>query len=160
MSEKPSEVLTEIPASVRDLLKKGSLAWREQHYTEAKKHLEDAITIAQELNSLYGVLGAKHLLGNIAFNECEDEKSQMLHQEVMVESRAINYMAGIASSLSNLAFIDIVQENYEEASLKYEESIRLYEACGAITEADTVRQLNEAYIVQRHPLDIHRTCKE
>ena len=159
MSEKSTQTLTEIPAPVRDLLKKGSLAWREQRYTAAKKHLADAMTLAQDLNSVYGILGAKHLLGNIAFNECEDEKSQLLHREVMAESRAINYTAGIASSLSNLAFIDIVQESYDEARLKYEESIRLYETCGAIAEADTVRQLKEAYVVQRHPLDIHRTCK-
>ena len=147
-----------MPEIVRDLLKKGSRAWRERRYAEAKIHLEDAILIAQDMKSIYGVLGAKHLLGNVAFNECEDDKSRLLHEEVIAECRAINYTAGIASSLANLALIDIVQENYNEARLKYDESIRLYETCGCMAEANTVRESEQAYVLQRQPLDIHRTC--
>lgn len=158
MVEKQTDISQEISAEALDLIKKGHRAWQARRYREAKTYLEEALEIAHAKNSVYGILGAKHLLGNIAFNECNDEKSRLIHEEVMAQSRTIGYEGGVASSLANLAVIDIVAGHYDQARRKYEESIVSYEAGGFTAEAKAIRELIERYIVRREPLNIHRTC--
>ena len=149
-----------IPADIVALLQRGATAWREQRYEESRMFMEQALSVAHAANNAQGVMSARHMLANIAFNQCDDAKSRALHEELLAECRAMNFAGGIASSLANLALIDIVESKFDGARAKYEEAIRHYEAGGHRAEADGCRQALEDFVVQRKPLNVPRVPRE
>ena len=76
---------------------------------DARLLAEQALSAAVEAGNSHGALTARRLLANIAFNQCEDEKSRAMHEELLAECRTSGFGGGVASSLANLALIDIVQ---------------------------------------------------
>ncbi|MCL5996789.1 MAG: hypothetical protein M1546_12145, partial [Chloroflexi bacterium] len=78
----------------------------------------------------------------------------------LAECRVMNYASGIASSLANLALIDLVEGKFEGACAKYEEAIRHYEAGGHRAEADGCRQALEDFVVLRKPLNVPRVPRD
>ena len=142
------------------LLQKGGSAWREQRFDDARVLFEHALLLAREVDSPQGTLSARHMLANIAFNQCEDEKSRAMHEELLAECRASGFNGGIASSLANLALIDVAEGKFDDAQDKYEQAISLYEADGYTEVASSVRQTLEELVVQRKPLTVPRKARK
>jgi hypothetical protein len=156
MSEGQSGRMVFIPDDILMVLQRGSTAWREKRFDDARLLMEQALSMAQKANNLHAILSAKHMLANIAFNQCEDAKSRALHEECLAACRAMDFRGAIASSLGNLALIDIVEGKFDDARAKYEEATKLYEAAGLTAEAAGCRRALEDLIVQRKPLTVPR----
>ncbi len=130
-----------IPADVLECLAKGGPAWGAQDYVSAKRYANEALELARHHNSELGELGALHMLANIAFNECDDPLSQKLHESVLAKSREIGYWEGAASSLTNLALLDLVKGDSESARDKYQQAIQAYESSNHFEMAEHVRSI-------------------
>ena len=156
MTEKQSAPVVLIPDNIAMVLQQGGTAWQEGRFAEARMLMEQVLAMGREVNNLYAILSAKHMLANIAFNECEDERSRALHEECLAECRAMNYLAGVASSLGNIALVDVVEGKFDDARAKYEEAIAIYEAEGYTEVANGVRQTMEDLVMQRKPLTVPR----
>ncbi len=119
-----------IPEAIRQLLAKGGAAWGRQEYRQAKQCANEALQLANQHNSVLGELGAFHLLANIAFNQCQDQLSSEIHEQVILKSRKIGFWGGEASSLINLALIAVVDGDFDSATDNYEQAMELYELAG------------------------------
>ena len=128
-------------ADVLECLSQGGAAWGAQDYAAAKRHAIQALERAQSHRSVHGELGALHLLANIAFNQCEDEASRKLHEQVKTRSLEIGFWEGAASSLTNLALFDIFEDHIAEACDKYQQAIDLYQAAGNDEMVAVVRSI-------------------
>ncbi|MCL5996790.1 MAG: hypothetical protein M1546_12150, partial [Chloroflexi bacterium] len=76
-----------IPDDIVALLQQGATAWREQRYEAARVLMEQALSMAHAANNAQGIMSARHMLANIAFNQCDDAKSRALHEELLAECR-------------------------------------------------------------------------
>lgn len=130
-----------IPAVVLDCLAKGGSAWNAQDYGIARQHANEALKLAQSHQSVHGELGALHLLANIAFNQCEDDVSRELHELVKTKSLEVSFWEGAASSLTNLALLDLVEGNLPAARDKYQQAYGLYETAGNLEMAEMMRSI-------------------
>lgn len=130
-----------IPAAVLECLAKGGQAWNAQDYVTARQHANGALALAQNDKSIHGELGALHLLANIAFNQCEDAISSALHHRVRTKSLEIGFGEGAASSLTNLALIDIIEGDLSAARDKYQQAIELYNSIGNTEMAAAVQSI-------------------
>ena len=130
-----------IPTDVLECLSKGGPAWGAKDYPTAKRHANEALRLAKQHESRLGELGATHLLANIAFNECEDLLSQELHEQVLIGSRDIGYWDGAASSLTNLALLDLVKGDAFAARDKYQQAVEIYETANNPEMAANVRSI-------------------
>jgi hypothetical protein len=132
---------TSKPDEVLDCLSQGGVAWSAQDYVTAKQHANEALELAQRQKHVHGELGALHLLANIAFNQCEDKASRELHERVKTRSLEVGFWEGAASSLTNLALIDIVDSNLSAARDKYQQAIGLYETISNVEMVEIVRAI-------------------
>jgi hypothetical protein len=130
-----------IPSEILDSLSRGGAAWNSQDYTNATRYANEALKLAQQQKSVYGELGALHLLANIAFNESNDKLSRELHERLYRKSLEFDFLDGAASSLGNLALIDIVEGDIVAARDKYQKALDFYETSGNIEMANTIRSI-------------------
>jgi hypothetical protein len=84
----------------------GRDAWRQQDYPRARRLFEEALRVPGDSGDRLGKVAACHSLGNVAFNECDDE-SRHVHLAVAYSSRLDGDEQGIATSLGSLALIDV-----------------------------------------------------
>ena len=148
-----------IPSEVLELLSKGGAAWNAKDYRTAKNNAAEALTLSQQLGNIHGELGSLHLLANIAFNECDDKKSRDLHERILARSFEIGYLDGAASSLANLALIDIVENDLETARNKYHQALELYEKSGSHEWAERIRSILSKDQLETVLEGINRICK-
>jgi hypothetical protein len=130
-----------IPSNILERLSKGGAAWNSQDYVNATLYANEALKLAQQQKSVYGEMGALHLLANIAFNQCNDKLSKELHERLYRNSLEIGFFDGAASSLGNLALIDIVEGDILAAREKYQQAIGFYETSGNYEMANTIRSI-------------------
>lgn len=134
-----------VPPDLQQALTEGYEAWRGKLYEEARGKLEAALSEAQAAGSLFGVLQAKHHLGNVMFNLREDAASRRLHAEVLAEGVKPGLEWCIATSLGNIANVDVVEGRLDDARAHYDAAIAAYEAAGQAPMAAQVKA-TRAYI--------------
>ncbi len=126
MSQEPKSTPHDIPLAVMELLGSGGAAWSAHDYVLAKACAENALTRARASGSAHGALGALHLQALIAFNECRDADARDMHTAVLTRSLQIGFYDGAASALTNLALLDIVDNDYDSARERYRQAERWY----------------------------------
>lgn len=147
-----------IPSSVLDSLSRGGSAWNSQDYINATRYANEALQLARQQKSVYGEFGAIHLLANIAFNECNDKLSRELHEQLYRKCLEIDFLDGAASSLGNLALIDIVEGDIVAAHGKYQQALGFYEISGNNEMADTIRSILSKDKIETVLEGISRRC--
>jgi hypothetical protein len=148
----------ELPDDIRALVVDGREAWRARDYATARALLGDALSRARASGHRFAEVAALHFLGNVAFNECRDDESRRLHNEVLAYSRADGDDHGIATSLGNLALVDVAVGDLDGAGVKFEESARAYERIGMPQQAATIRATADAFLFRHVPIEsrVHR----
>ena len=116
----------DIPLAIMELLGVGGAAWNARDYVLAKAHAATALTQARSAGSAHGTLGALHLQALIAFNECRDADARELHTAVLTQALQIGFYDGAASALTNLALLDIVDNDPAAARERYRQAERWY----------------------------------
>jgi hypothetical protein len=139
-----------------DALMVGLAEQQAGRYDDARRIFEGILQSAVGDGDRFGVIGATHMLGNVAFNQCRDAESVRLHTEVLQECTELGFAWGIGTSLGNLAFVDLVEGRFDDAASKFDGAIAAYEAAGLTDRADSVRGMVELYVRQRQPLTIPR----
>lgn len=131
----------EIPSPVMEKLAAGGAAWRAHDYENAKAHAAEAGKLAETQHSLHGVIGAKHLCALIAFNERDGALSRRLHVEALNDALRVGYLSGAATSLVNLALIDIDEGDLDSAQAHYRQALIHYQNCGDLENAGRITQI-------------------
>ena len=149
MSQELKVTPQDIPLAVMELLGAGGAAWSAHDYVLAKACAENALTHARASGSAHGALGARHLQALIAFNECRDDDARVMHTEVLAQSLQIGFYDGAASALTNLALLDIVDNDYDAARERYRQAERWYRDSANADMAEVV-----ADILRKDDLDV------
>ena len=132
-----------LPFEVRWPTERGLALWRGGDLETAKSSLEIALSTAHELDSAFGVFHALHLRACVAFSERDYALSRALHGEVLARCREIDFLGGMASSLCDLAMIDLVEGDVAGAWVRYERGIACYEEGGYVEQAAAARAMWE-----------------
>jgi hypothetical protein len=143
----------ELPDDIRSLVVEGREAWRARDYSTAKALLGDALPRARANGHRFAEVAALHFLGNVAFNECRDEEFRRLHGEALAYSKADGDYHGIATSLGNLAPVDVAIGDLDSAGLKFEEFAEAYERIGMHQPTATLRATANAFLVEHVPIE-------
>jgi tetratricopeptide (TPR) repeat protein len=136
----------------------GRDAWRSRDYRTARSRFEEALSRARRTGSRFGEVAALHFLGNLAFNECRDEESRRLHRAALRLSAADADDQGVATSLANLALIEVAEGDLERARTTFADAVAAYERAGMPEAAASVRATADALVVERVRLEsrVHR----
>lgn len=107
-----------ISADIIALTDEGYRLWRDGRLGEARLCLEAALVRAARGECTGGVLSARHLLGNVAFDQGDLAGAQEHHLFVLAESERLGLGVGVASALHNLGLItastgDIATARYQ-----------------------------------------------
>jgi hypothetical protein len=94
-----------MPAELIALLDEGHQLWRDGQLPLAQLRLEEALARAAALGNVAGLLSARHLLGNLAYDQGDLAAAREHHLFVLTESEALGLPAGVASSLHNLGLV-------------------------------------------------------
>lgn len=153
--------LTSLPDDLQLLLDEGVEAWSSGEFSRAGAVLERALAHAEHIGSRWGVIQAKHFLGNLAFNECRDDDSWRFHSDVLAEGEALSFPWAVGTSAGSLAFVDVVYGRFDEATANFERGIAAYEQAGRSESAAQLRALQDRLVVQRIPIGslIPRLCE-
>lgn len=99
------EELRGIPANIAALIDEGYRLWRDGLQSQAENRLKEALAGAAEAGSIAGLLSARHLLGNLAYDQGDLAGAEEHHLFVLAESERLGVDVGVASSLHNLGLI-------------------------------------------------------
>lgn len=141
MSHEPKPTPHGIPLAVMELLGAGGAAWGAYDYVLAKACAENALMRARASGSAHGALGAQHLHALIAFNECRDDDAREMHTQVLTQSLQIGFYDGAASALTNLALLDIIDNDYDAARERYRQAERWYRDSANADMAEVVADI-------------------
>jgi Tfp pilus assembly protein PilF len=139
MTSEYPEVTTPLGRKAETLYQQGFDAYQQQQVVEARRLLEQSLSLFRQAEHTPGILRSQHILANIAFSEGQYILAQTLHEDVLAACRAMNFQEGIASSLNNLGLIAAKQGMIAEGCALLEDSIRIYEDLGHSQEATAAR---------------------
>jgi hypothetical protein len=148
----------EIPNTVMEKLAAGGAAWRAHDYDIAKMHAAEASQLAEAQHSLHGMIGAKHLRALIAFNERDDALSHRLHIDALNDSLRVGYLSGAATSLVNLALIDIDRDDLDSAQAHYRQALIHYQNCGDLENAGRITHILKENDFAKVLHEVHRVA--
>ncbi len=135
--------MDQLPFEVRWPTERGLALWRSGDLETAKASLEIALATAQEVGSAFGVFHALHLRACVAFTERDYPLSRSLHSEVLGLCHEIEFLGGMATSLCDLAMIDLVEGDVDGAWVRYERGLACYEEGGYVDQAGAARAMWE-----------------
>ncbi len=135
--------MDQLPFEVRWPTERGLALWRDGDLDTAKSSLEIALATSHELGSEFGVFHALHLRACVAFTERDYALSRSLHSEVLSLCHEIEFLGGMASSLCDLAMIDLVEGDVDGAWVRYERGLACYEEGGYVDQAGAARAMWE-----------------
>jgi non-specific serine/threonine protein kinase len=129
-------------ARAKALKAAGMIQLFDANYTEARPLLEEAVTIAREVDDLRELALAVRFLGHVLYNLGEYEAAAALLEESLQLAHKLQDHYGIAWSLHFLGDLALRQGNREQAQSLYQESIsRLRELKDSTVLAYTLRRL-------------------
>jgi formamidopyrimidine-DNA glycosylase len=112
------------------LARQGRAAWREKKLAEARQLLKQSQSLSQQEQYAIGVIGAQHLLANIAFDEGHLSESRALHKQVLAESRRMQWQGAVVSTLIGLGSVAALESRYDQARRHLRESIEIAREIG------------------------------
>jgi tetratricopeptide (TPR) repeat protein len=148
----------DLPDTIRQLVIDGRDAWYAQDYVRARGLFEEVLTLSEAAEDRFGQAAAYHFLGNVAFNECRDRDSRMLHTRALDLSRRDCDHQGVATSLGSIAHIDVAEGDFEAAQRTYDAAVREYELANMPDEAQSLRQRSNDLLERRVRIEdvVHR----
>jgi hypothetical protein len=132
-----------LPPAVRWPTERGLTLWRAGDLATAKGSLEIARTTAEEHGSAFGIFHALHLRACVAFTERDYVLARELHNEVVARCHEIDFLGGMASSLCDLAMIDLAEGDVDAAFVHHERGVACYEEGGYVEQAAAARAMWE-----------------
>ncbi len=133
------ELLQELPTELFEALNTGYELWCAGDPVAASMTLKRTLTPAASAAAPTALLGAHHLLGNIAYTMGDLGSASKHHRYVLHESRALNLTLGTASATHSLGLIAEREGHLEEARRQIAEALRLYEQIGCVSGAEAAR---------------------
>lgn len=122
------------------LAARASEAWHQKQFAVARELVNKGLSSSQEAHYTLGIMGAQHLLANIAFDEGDLCTARALHEEVLAGCQRLDWPEGIASTLNGLGVVAEREGRYAEAYAHLEKSVRILEELGSIDMAGQVRK--------------------
>jgi tetratricopeptide (TPR) repeat protein len=117
-------------ARAQALLGAGWLAKMQGDYERSVAHVEQSLTLYQELGVARGIADALHSLGAVANDQADYERGVPLLEESLALYRKLDDRHGIAEVLRNLGEIAGLQGAYDRRVAYHEESLALLRALG------------------------------
>jgi hypothetical protein len=117
----------------------GERAWRRGATSGAREILSLALERAEARGDLHGALGARQLLGHLAFEAGDLALAEAYHRTVLAQSRRIGLGIGRASALHNLGLIAAARGQQQRARLLLATAAARYERLGHADGARAVR---------------------
>lgn len=114
------------PARADALERAGSLAWLQGDYSEAKRYLHEALTLARQLDAKACVAAALGTLGGCAVEEGQHSDAQRLFEESLGLAEELRDERGAARILHNLGTLAMDQGDVETAEKRFRESLTLF----------------------------------
>ena len=84
------------------LIEAGIVFWRKGDFPDARRHLEEGLTLARGLHDQHGVALALNSLGMVAHAQDDYVAAQALHEESLALQRELGDKLGISWSLNHL----------------------------------------------------------
>ncbi|MEA3020005.1 MAG: hypothetical protein QOI47_1529 [Actinomycetota bacterium] len=104
----------------------------------------DALAAADATRWMFGAHHGLHIRACVAFADRNYAQARALHTEVLVRCRAAGYHGGEASSLCDLAMIDLAEGDVVGAWVRYERGLACYEDAGLDERARAARDMWES----------------
>jgi hypothetical protein len=133
--------MDQLPFEIRWPTERALALWRSGDLDAAKSSLDIALASSEESANEFGMFHALHLRACVAFSERDYRLARQLHTEVLVRCRAIDFLGGIASSLCDLAMIDLAEGDVDAACVRYERGLACYEDGGYHEQAAAARAM-------------------
>lgn len=151
---------TDTPARADALERAGSLAWLQGDYGEARRYLNDALTLARRLGATACVAAALGTLGGCAVEEGNYAEAEQLFGESLALVEASGDERGTARILHNLGTLAIDQGDVVTALERFGKSLALFRRLGSQHHvAWTLNSLASA-VLEQGDLNRARTCAE
>jgi tetratricopeptide (TPR) repeat protein len=129
-----------VPPKIAARLEAGYRIWLCGQLEAAVRELRAALAQAEVAQSTEGVLGARHLLGLIAY-QCGDlAEAWQQHAYVLERSRALGIDIGVASSLHNLGLVAAQEGDISAARDLLKAAYTHYTVMGRLESAAAVRE--------------------
>ncbi|MEI8308223.1 MAG: tetratricopeptide repeat protein [Chloroflexales bacterium] len=128
---KPDEILS-WPLDLAVPLESAYHLWRNGDLGAAESQLDEALERAMASGHTSCQLAARHLLGNLAYDQGDLAAACQIHADVLGRCRAIGFSVGEASSLHNLGLASALQGDLRAAHTSIGEAIRIYEQLGQV----------------------------
>jgi len=100
------------------------------HYDEAESLLQEALSIAQDIDAKYEIAFALDALGSLAWDQGDYFGSKKLHQESLAIRREIRDNKGRAVSLDHLGVTHMMLGSFQEAEASLQESVAIARELG------------------------------
>jgi predicted ATPase/Tfp pilus assembly protein PilF len=118
------------PLRARALGRAGGLARSQSDYPQARKLLEESLSLYRELDDKDGVATALNNLANVALEQGDYHRAVSLWEESLSLSRESGNKQGTSATLNNLGQVAALLDDYARASLLLEESLALSRGLG------------------------------
>ncbi len=119
--------------------------WRDGALGAAQSQLDEALGRAEAAGHTTGQLAARHLLGNLAYDQGNFAAAHQIHADVLDRCLALDFPVGVASSFHNLGLVAARQGDLSAAHTWIGEAIRIYEQLGRV-ECMAAAQSNLAHL--------------
>lgn len=133
------KALQSLPIEIAISLEAGFRLWQFGQLDAAQAQLQTALARAEADECVAGVLGARHLLGSLAYEQGEIATSWRHHTYVLERSRCLDLRLGVASSLHNLGLLAAREHDMSAARTLLEAAIATYEEIDRPESAAAVR---------------------
>lgn len=128
-----------MPDDLAALIDEGYRLWRAGALGKAQARLEAVLIGATAVGSVAGLLSARHLLGNLAYDQGDLAAAREHHGFVLTESDRLGLAVGVASSLHNLGLITAREGDGVTARRQLLAAAERYTRLGMAEAASAVR---------------------
>lgn len=142
-------LLRPMPDDLTALIDEGYQLWRAGALGAAQARLEAALIGATAAGSVAGLLSARHLLGNLAYDQGDLATAREHHGFVLTESDRLGLAVGVASSLHNMGLITAREGDWATARRQFLAAAERYTRLGMAEAASTVRANLTRFAVAR-----------
>ncbi len=108
----------------------GVLAWCQGDYAEARRFLEESLTMRRALGDQNGVAQSLNNLGLVYMEQSDYQTAREMHEEALDIRRDLDDEIGIHTSLNNLGNLAFFLGDYDKARERYEESLAIRRQIG------------------------------
>lgn len=140
--------------AARALNSAGRLAYDQGDIRNGRILLDEALSIATELDDKWLMLLTLHNLGNVAAAEGNEPLARTYYEESLVAARELGDPWGLAWALMGMGYICINNSDYEKARIYFEESLEVRR--GMRDKWGIARSFTELGAVARLQGDYHK----